>query len=227
MGWSWQQGYSSSDNHSLWLHWAEKQLRPTTCQSLRQMGRNSRRPCQGSLLSGAAVGAGSPRLDSWLDPPKKKKKPLPGYHVYADGRLTTWCQQREAMEMCTQSCCWCTWLFLIPVTHECSFCDVYRRLMTALTWLLVSLNSLGTRSDQWSSDAVIHVNTEENLTKHPKSKISDDDDGAALYHFFSFFFLKLVSVFIVTSIMIHAIPTVYIQKEKWQQSAKTGLPGEI
>lgn len=99
--------------------------------------------------------------------------------------------------------------------------------MTALTWLLVSLNSLGTRSDQWSSDAVIHVNTEENLTKHPKSKISDDDDGAALYHFFSFFFLKLVSVFIVTSIMIHAIPTVYIQKEKWQQSAKTGLPGEI
>lgn len=42
----------------------------------------------------------------------------------------------------------------------------------------MSLNSLGTRYDQRSSDAVIHVNTEENLTKHPKSKISDDDDGA-------------------------------------------------
>lgn len=59
----------------------------------------------------------------------------------------------------------------------------------------MSLNSLGTRSDQCSSDAVIHVNTEENLTKHPKSKISDDDDGATLYHFFSSFLKKKPYVF--------------------------------
>lgn len=77
----------------------------------------------------------------------------------------------------------------------------------------MSLNSLGTRSDQCSSDAVIHVNTEENLTKHPKSKISDDDDGATLYHFFSSF-LKKKNLMFLTSIMIHAISTVYIQKVK-------------
>lgn len=76
----------------------------------------------------------------------------------------------------------------------------------------MSLNSLGTRSDQCSSDAVIHVNTEENLTKQPKSKISDDDDVATLYHFFSSFLKK--TLMFLTSIMIHAISTVYIQKVK-------------
>lgn len=72
----------------------------------------------------------------------------------------------------------------------------------------MSLNSLGTRSDQRSSDAVIHVNTEENLTKHPKSKISDDDDGA------TFFFLKnKQKLMFLTSIMIHAIPSLYSEGE--------------
>lgn len=72
----------------------------------------------------------------------------------------------------------------------------------------MSLNSLGTRSDQRSSDAVIHVNTEENLTKHPKSKISDDDDGAT--------FLKKKNkqkLMFLTSIMIHAIPSLYSEGE--------------
>lgn len=72
----------------------------------------------------------------------------------------------------------------------------------------MSLNSLGTRSDQRSSDAVIHVNTEENLTKHPKSKISDDDDGA------TFFFKKnKQKLMFLTSIMIHAIPSLYSEGE--------------
>lgn len=72
----------------------------------------------------------------------------------------------------------------------------------------MSLNSLGTRSDQHSSDAVIHVNTEENLTKHPKSKISDDDDGA------TFFFKKnKQKLMFLTSIMIHAIPSLYSEGE--------------
>lgn len=73
----------------------------------------------------------------------------------------------------------------------------------------MSLNSLGTRSDQRSSDAVIHVNTEENLTKHPKSKISDDDDGATFF----FFKKNKQKLMFLTSIMIHAIPSLYSEGE--------------